>query len=205
MNENRRRAGTREKIQAVALELFAEQGYEKTSLREIAERLGVTKAALYYHFRTKDDIVASLFDDFFTEVDGIIEWAGGQPLCDETRLEIVRRYATVLAGPGEAMIQFVQGNQSAVRDLKDSGKLFERFHALNALLTDRNASLTKQLKSNLALAMLHAGTHGPIQLDATKEQRQAAALEVALELVSAPDKTAPESPGQDAEQVSPGQ
>src|SRR5262249_12854805 len=41
--------GTRERIQAIALELFAEQGYEKTSLREIAERLGVTKAALYYH------------------------------------------------------------------------------------------------------------------------------------------------------------
>ena len=36
--------GTRERIQAVALELFTEQGYEKTSLREIAERLGVTKA-----------------------------------------------------------------------------------------------------------------------------------------------------------------
>ena len=43
--------GTRQRIQAVALELFTEQGYEKTSLREIAERLNVTKAALYYHFK----------------------------------------------------------------------------------------------------------------------------------------------------------
>src|SRR5215469_16465337 len=50
------RGGTRERIQAIALELFAEQGYEKTSLREIAERLGVTKAALYYHFKSKEDI-----------------------------------------------------------------------------------------------------------------------------------------------------
>jgi AcrR family transcriptional regulator len=43
---------TRTRIQDVALDLFIEQGYEATSLREIAEKLGVTKAALYYHFKT---------------------------------------------------------------------------------------------------------------------------------------------------------
>jgi AcrR family transcriptional regulator len=50
----------RERILDVALELFNEQGYEKTSLRQIAERLGVTKAALYYHFERKDDILLEL-------------------------------------------------------------------------------------------------------------------------------------------------
>ena len=50
---------TRTRIQRVALELFTEQGYEKTSLREVAERLGVTKAALYYHFKSKDEIVSA--------------------------------------------------------------------------------------------------------------------------------------------------
>ena len=39
------RSDTRERIIRVALELFSEQGYEQTSLREIADRLGVTKAA----------------------------------------------------------------------------------------------------------------------------------------------------------------
>ena len=58
-----REPDTRSRIQEVALELFTEQGYEATSLREIAERLGVTKAALYYHFKTKDDIVCSLVED----------------------------------------------------------------------------------------------------------------------------------------------
>jgi AcrR family transcriptional regulator len=50
----------REQILDVALELFTEQGYDKTSLREIAERLGVTKAALYYHFEKKEDILLAL-------------------------------------------------------------------------------------------------------------------------------------------------
>jgi AcrR family transcriptional regulator len=185
MTETRRREGTRGKIQAVALELFAEQGYDKTSLREIAERLGVTKAALYYHFRTKDEIVTSLFDDFFGQVDEIIEWANGQPAETATRVEIVRRYSAVLTGAaGAEMMQFIQGNQSAMKDLKDSGNLFERFKTLNKLLTDRSAPLKTQLKSHLALGMLHIGNFGPIPLDATPEQRRAAALEVALELVT---------------------
>ena len=44
----------------MALDLFTEQGFDGTSLREIAERLGVTKAALYYHFESKDDILLAL-------------------------------------------------------------------------------------------------------------------------------------------------
>ena len=51
---------TRERILDIGLELFSEQGYDKTSLRDIAERLGTTKAALYYHFERKEDILLAL-------------------------------------------------------------------------------------------------------------------------------------------------
>jgi AcrR family transcriptional regulator len=51
---------TRQRILDVALDLFTEQGYDGTSLREIAEQLGVTKAALYYHFESKEDILMAL-------------------------------------------------------------------------------------------------------------------------------------------------
>jgi AcrR family transcriptional regulator len=53
-------ASTRERILDVALDLFTDQGYDGTSLREIAERLGLTKAALYYHFASKEDILMAL-------------------------------------------------------------------------------------------------------------------------------------------------
>jgi AcrR family transcriptional regulator len=58
----RPRGDTRGDILAVAQELFADQGYDATSLREIAERLGITKAALYYHFKSKDDILRALIE-----------------------------------------------------------------------------------------------------------------------------------------------
>ncbi|MBF6557886.1 MAG: TetR/AcrR family transcriptional regulator [Acidimicrobiales bacterium] len=51
---------TRQRILDVALDLFTEQGFDGTSLRQIAEQLGVTKAALYYHFESKDSILMAL-------------------------------------------------------------------------------------------------------------------------------------------------
>jgi AcrR family transcriptional regulator len=61
---------TRDRILDVALDLFIEKGFDKTSLREIAEQLGVTKAALYYHFASKEDILLALhmrIHDFGTD------------------------------------------------------------------------------------------------------------------------------------------
>src|SRR5262245_60149949 len=87
---------TRSRIQAVALELFIEQGYEQTSLREIAERLGVTKAALYYHFKSKDEIVDGLVRDRIFDIDRLIAWVNTQPRTVETRHEFLRRYADEL-------------------------------------------------------------------------------------------------------------
>jgi AcrR family transcriptional regulator len=51
---------TKQRILDVSLDLFTSQGYDGTSLRQIAEQLGVTKAALYYHFESKEDILMAL-------------------------------------------------------------------------------------------------------------------------------------------------
>lgn len=190
-----RRGDTRTKIQQVAMELFAEQGYDKTSLREIAERLGVTKAALYYHFKSKEEIVTSLFDDFGAQVDEVIEWARAREIDDEVRAEVLRRYAAVLAGPGEQMTHFVQGNQSTMRELRDSKQMFDRFRALTDLLTTDKTSLVSELKAAVSLFSLHVGLAGPFEMSGTPEQRRAAALEIASELVSGQPKRSSTSSG----------
>jgi AcrR family transcriptional regulator len=56
----------------LALDLFAKQGFQKTSLRQIADSLGFTKAALYYYFPAKDDILATLVDPVLDAVDDLL-------------------------------------------------------------------------------------------------------------------------------------
>ncbi len=53
-------ASTRERILDVALDLFTDQGFDGTSMREIAERLHLSKPAIYYHFASKDEILMAL-------------------------------------------------------------------------------------------------------------------------------------------------
>jgi AcrR family transcriptional regulator len=52
--------GTKERIQMAARELFAQKGVQKTSLQEIADKLGITKPALYYHFASREDLLRSI-------------------------------------------------------------------------------------------------------------------------------------------------
>ena len=55
-------ADTREKILMTALQLFAKDGYEAVSVRTIAEELGMTKGALYRHYKNKRDIFDSIVE-----------------------------------------------------------------------------------------------------------------------------------------------
>jgi AcrR family transcriptional regulator len=55
-----RPSDTKQRIQTVARELFARQGVQKTSLQEIADNLGITKPALYYHFSSREELVRSI-------------------------------------------------------------------------------------------------------------------------------------------------
>lgn len=55
------------KIKETAARLFSENGYTSTSMREIAEAVGVTKAALYYHYPNKEAIFRAVVEDTFRE------------------------------------------------------------------------------------------------------------------------------------------
>lgn len=55
-----RQSDTKQRILQTARELFATKGVQQTSLQEIADRLGITKPALYYHFASREDLVRSI-------------------------------------------------------------------------------------------------------------------------------------------------
>jgi AcrR family transcriptional regulator len=151
---------TRARIQQVAVELFTEHGYEGTSLREIAERLDVTKAALYYHFKSKEDIVSSLVEDYYGQIDALIAWGREQPRTAKVRTEIISRYVNIVA-EGDQVFRMLHQNQAAVSSLasaKSRGELFkERIHSLIDLLTEPGAGLPERIRAAMALGGISVG------------------------------------------------
>ncbi|MBN2330041.1 MAG: TetR/AcrR family transcriptional regulator [Candidatus Omnitrophica bacterium] len=68
---------TREKIAYAATHLFAVHGYDATSIRDIAEKAGVTKPVVYYYFQSKENLFATLiheaYDFFFQALEKLFE------------------------------------------------------------------------------------------------------------------------------------
>jgi AcrR family transcriptional regulator len=108
--ESRRRARDekREAVLRTAVQLFLEQGYHRATLNEVAERLNITKPALYNYFRSKDEILFECWllgqervDEFIAEIDA----GGGSGLAKLRKL--VRAYAEVMATDfGASLVRF---------------------------------------------------------------------------------------------------
>jgi len=181
------RTDTRSRVQKVALELFAEQGYEKTSLREIAERLGVTKAALYYHFKSKEDIVHSFTDDYFAELDALLDWAKGQPRGDETRHAILDRYVGIVLG-GSEVFRFLEQNRASVQAMDAGKERFARFRdrldTLVDLLAGPEAPLRDRARATAAVISVGATCMFYMQQVDDRDKLRAVVLEMATDLTS---------------------
>jgi AcrR family transcriptional regulator len=54
---------TKDRIEQVALELFAKKGYQSVSIRDIGKRVGIKESSIYYHFKSKQAIMDSLLDN----------------------------------------------------------------------------------------------------------------------------------------------
>ncbi len=68
--------GTRRRIVESALALFAERGYDGTSVQEVADSAGLTKGAFYHHFVSKAHLLAALFAQYLDHLDAALAAAG---------------------------------------------------------------------------------------------------------------------------------
>ena len=178
---------TRERIPIVALQLFAEKGYEATSMREIAEQLGITKPALYYHFDSKEAIVRELLRELLDQVAELVSWVQQHKVTPALRREVVLRWSDIMQANGLVLFRFVVANRHVIHDLHhhDGGQqdMMTLVEQLYALLVPPNATVEAQLRVRMALMSINLAGMAGVDIDAPDEEILAAARNVALDLL----------------------
>ena len=128
--ESRRRARDekREAVLRAAVQLFLEQGYHRVTLNEVAERLNITKPALYNYFRGKDEILFECWSMGAELVDSVINEINAGSGSGLARLrKLVHAYAALMATDfGASLVRF---------DLRD--------------LAERNAAVARAAKKRI--------------------------------------------------------
>lgn len=143
----------RDQLLEAALVGFSRRGYASTSLRDLAEAAGCSKAALYHHFATKDDLLAALADPFVDDVEAIVSSVSLDHGMDEDRVAVIQAYVLALGTHRElAKILLLD---SGARSSAVSQRVVEQQRRLVARLAGSRASLRDQVRARCALSILH--------------------------------------------------
>lgn len=160
---------TRGSILCAAFELFLAQGYQRTTLRCIAERVELSKAAILYHFPSKADLAATLIEPFLDDLEAVLDRVAvhapsrSRWRLVEGMLDVYLTHRRVLGLLSRDPAPFLQG------------AAFHRLMAVsaraNAILGGPHAELTQRVRAAQVTAMitdpvLHLGEVAPDALRA---------------------------------------
>jgi AcrR family transcriptional regulator len=143
---------TRSAILRVAEAEFARRGYYATSLRAIGARIGISKAAVLYHFPEKAELLVALATPMLDDLDAVLAAA-------EEKADAQARWL-VIEGVLDTELKHRQLLRANLRDMALSAAqpVFIRFRdamlRANALVAGRGASFATRVRAAQALAML---------------------------------------------------
>jgi AcrR family transcriptional regulator len=143
---------TDQRILDVALDLFAERGYEKTSLRDIADSLGVTKAALNYYFPRKEDILVALHLRLHVLSDRMLErlvHLNAEEADGEVLVKIIDQFIEAVVSNPRLLI-FLARNQRELAEIDHDGHREHHIHL--AELGQAQSALPLDLRVRISMA-----------------------------------------------------
>lgn len=145
-------ADTRQRILDIATGLFREQGYAGTSIRDIADGLGMTKAALYYHFTCKDDVLDALVAPTVAAIEGFIDGAEKNPGTDPA--ELLRQFVTILARNAPTLVTAL--GDPVLRSEAGRFRLMAKQARLVTLIAGPDADEVRLLRATAALGAIRS-------------------------------------------------
>jgi AcrR family transcriptional regulator len=128
-------------ILGVAVGLFNEQGYDATSVADLASRLGLTKSALYHHFDSKEQLLAEALDHALSALEGVLTESEATVGTPAERLGFVLHAAVevlIERLPSVTLLLRVRGNSATEREALERRRAFDQ--QVTALVNEAQAA-----------------------------------------------------------------
>jgi AcrR family transcriptional regulator len=173
------------RIVTAALDLFARHGVGGTSLQMIADAIGVTKAAVYHQYKTKDEIVLAAAEAELARLAAVIDVAESMPLSEQARdtllagvvdlaVEHRRTVGTILTDP--VIVGFFAEHE-AFRDV---------MHRLRRLLLGDDAGPEARVRMAMLVAALSGAVMHPFVIGLDDDVLRAQLLHLARRFLGLP-------------------
>lgn len=166
----------RNEILDVAERLFCTRGYDNTSTNDILAEIGIARGTLYYHFKSKEDILDGMIDRILS---GIIRKAGRIAL-DESIPVLERLTQTVLAAnvdtkTGDMILEQVHKPQNALMHAKMQKRLLQELIPLFLKMIEDGISQglmqTENPEDTIEMLLLYSNTVFDDSIAYTEEER----------------------------------
>ncbi|CDO30642.1 TetR/AcrR family transcriptional regulator [Mycolicibacterium porcinum] len=179
------RGFARERVLEAALSLFAEHGVNGTSLQMIADRLGVSKAAVYYQFHSKDEIALAVIQPVFDDMMRLVRIAEAMST-PEARREAAVSGMVEMAVRHRRVTAVFHGDPVIDGLVQSRAELQDTIERLTGILLGPDPDAA----SRVCLSVLAAGIYGsatdPALNDVSDEELQRVLLDCAQRLLPAP-------------------
>lgn len=152
-----RRTPAQTRILVAALELFADHGVSGTSLQMIADAVGVTKAAVYHKFKTKEEIVTAVAEMEMAALEGALDAAEAQADSVRARKVLLTEVVT-MAVERRRWVMSLQNDPAMMRVLAEHAPLRNLTTRLYAILLDE----TDDTEARIAAAMFSGAIAGTV-------------------------------------------
>jgi len=145
-------ADTRTRLIDAAADLFTRHSFAGTSLQMIADELGFTKAAIYHHFRTREQLLAAVLQPILDELRTVVESAEAKRTAHARADYMLTGYAT-LAVRNRGLVAVLAADPSVAAALNERAEWGDLIKRQLALLADVDPGPAGEVKA----AMMFAG------------------------------------------------
>jgi AcrR family transcriptional regulator len=176
---------TQTRIITAALGLFADHGVSGTSLQMIADAVGVTKAAVYHQFPSKDEIVLAVAEAELVRLEVALEAAEAEEGLLRAR-EVLLSQVVDLAIENRRMVGTLQGDPVMVRLLAEHPPFAQLMERLYTLLLGEGTGPEAWVPAAMVSAAIGGAVAHPLVADLDEDVLRAHLLRLARSLLNLP-------------------